>query len=292
MISVLICTYKRPVLLQKCIESVINQITTYQYEIIVCDNDIDETARGTVISYQNQNVQYYVQPLKGLSHARNMAVSKAKGEFVLFIDDDEYAEKNWISMIYQCQVKYNADVVFGKVVYEIPNTFPTYIKKSKYFKRREIKTGSIAPYNKGYSGNTLVRTKLFFIRNPPFLNEFNNSGGEDTNFFNFLHENGSKMIFCNDAVIIEIQDENRKKMKWYYIRGFHSGRDAVNRMIGHEKYFRLFICKSLTKNCIEIIILVFKTFFLPNKYFIMLIFRIGCLIGKLAYKTITKSSIY
>lgn len=290
MISVLICTYKRPLLLKKCIDSIIKQITTYQYEIIVCDNDIHETAKEIVINYKD--VKYCNQPLKGLSNARNMAVSKAKGEFVLFIDDDEYAQVNWINVIYDCQQRHNADVVFGKVLYEIPISFPSYIKKSKYFNRSEIQTGSLMSYNKGYSGNTLVRTELFSTRNPPFLLEFNSTGGEDTDFFNYLYKYGSKMIFCREAVIFEIQDDNRKKLTWYYIRGFHSGSAAVKRIIEHEKIIWFLILKSIIKNIIDLLILFFKSIFFPNNYLTLLIFNTGCLFGKIAYKKHTKSSIY
>ena len=132
MISILICTYKRPLLLKKCIDSIFKQITTHEYEVIVCDNDSNESGRDVVANYER--VIYCVQPLQGLSNARNKVVSIASGDFVLFIDDDEYAAPNWISSIMDCQLKYKADVVLGRVVYEIPDSFPIYIKKSIYFK--------------------------------------------------------------------------------------------------------------------------------------------------------------
>ncbi|MDQ1167131.1 glycosyltransferase family 2 protein [Flavobacterium sp. SORGH_AS_0622] len=130
-ITVAICTYNRPLLLQKCIESVLIQNTDYEYEIIVIDNDSRKTAQEIVEKYE-ERVQYYFQPLKGLSFARNMAVSKATAEFVLFIDDDEYADLNWLTNMINCQKKYSADVVLGKVIYEIPEYFPSYIKKSSF----------------------------------------------------------------------------------------------------------------------------------------------------------------
>jgi succinoglycan biosynthesis protein ExoM len=282
MISIIICTYKRPVLLKKCIESVINQITNYKYEIIVCDNDSNETARGITENYSQ--IQYYVQPLKGLSNARNMAVSKASGEFIIFIDDDEFADTNWISKMIECQKKYNADVIFGKVNYIVPEDYPNYIKNSIYFRRNDLITGQNASLNSGYSGNTLVRSSLFSIRNPPFLSKFNFIGGEDTDFFNFLFKNGSKMIFCNEAIIFEVQDLARKKVKWFYNRGYFGGFLFVKRMIEQNKFYKLVIIQSVIKDLLIILYLFFQSIFSPNKYFVMMIYKIGWLLGKFTYK--------
>lgn len=281
MISVVICTYKRPLLLKKCIDSVINQITDFKYEIIVCDNDIEESAREIVTLYSN--LQYHIESLKGHSHVRNTAVSKAKGEFVLFIDDDEFAELNWISSMIECQIKFNADVIFGRVVYIVPEDYPNYVKKSIYFNRRELTTGNLAQLNDGYTGNTLIRRSLFSLRTPSFLNSFNNVGGEDTDFFNFLYEYGSKLIFCNEAIIYEIQDEERKKVSWFYKRGYHGGRGYVKRMIDQNQYYNVVIVKSILTDILLVIGLSIKCIFFPYKFLVILVYKTAWLIGKISF---------
>lgn len=283
-ITVAICTYKRPKLLEKCIESVLNQNAESNYGVIVIDNDIEESARG-IVEKLNSKVQYFVQPLKGLSYARNMAVSKANGEFILFIDDDEYADKNWLSNMVDCQKKHQADVVLGKVVYEIPEKFPSYIKKSSYFIRKNRVTGEKAMLNEGYTGNTLVRKKLFNLRTPSFLTEFNHTGGEDSDFFNFLLSKKINIVFSNEATVYETQDDQRLKASWFYKRGYRAGYNYSSHLFKNNHSFIAYIklLYSVFGGLILCLILALTTLFMPYKYFIKMLAKMANQFGKLGY---------
>lgn len=283
-ITIAICTYNRPLLLKKCIESVLMQNTDYDYEVIVIDNDARKTAQEVVEKYKSR-VQYYFQPLKGLSYARNMAISKANGEFLLFIDDDEYADRDWLNNMVSCQEKYSADVVLGKVIYEIPDHFPSYIKKSSFFIRKGIVTGKEAEINEGYTGNTLVSRELFDLRTPAFLEEFNHTGGEDSEFFNFLLAKKAKIIFSNEAVIYETQDVKRLKISWFYKRGYRSGYNYSRYLLKSNDFFtgRIRLLYSILGGLILSFILIFRTIFNPNKYFIKMLAKIGNQLGKIGY---------
>ncbi|MFC4477160.1 glycosyltransferase family 2 protein [Flavobacterium chungangensis] len=283
-ISVAICTYNRPLLLERCIESVLTQNTNYEYEIIVIDNDAKKTAQEIVQKYKAR-VHYYFQPLKGLSYARNMAVSKATGEFLLFIDDDEYADQNWLKNMINCQKKYKADVVLGKVIYEIPEHFPSYIKKSLFFRRKNRITGENAGINEGYTGNTLVRRKLFELRNPSFLEQFNHTGGEDSDFFNFLLSRQAKIIFSNEAIIYETQDFKRLKASWFYKRGYRSGYNYSNHLFKNNHFFIGCIkwLYSVFGGFMVSFLLIIRMIFSPNKYFIKMLAKLGNQLGKIGY---------
>lgn len=283
-ITVAICSYKRPVSLQRCIESVLNQNTDALYEVIVIDNDHERSAQGITEMFK-LNVKYFCQPLKGLSHARNMAVEKANGDFILFIDDDEYADSSWVDNMINCQKNYQADVVLGKVVYVIPDKFPSYIKKSFYFTRKRRVCGEKASVNEGYTGNTLVRKKLFKLRTPPFSVEFNHTGGEDSDFFNFLLSKGTNIVFSNKAVIYETQDDQRLEVSWFYKRGYRTGFNYASHLFKSNFTFIAFIklLYSVFGGLFLCLIFALKTLFMPNKYFIKMISMIANQIGKLGY---------
>ena len=284
MISILICTYKRPFLLQKCIESILKQNTVALYEIIVVDNDIERSAQ-CITEMFNFSVQYFCQPLKGLSHARNMAVEKANGNFILFIDDDEYADSSWVDNMINCQQKYHADVVLGQVIYVIPDKFPSYIKNSFYFTRKQRVCGEIASVNEGYTGNTLVRKELFNLRRPPFSVEFNHTGGEDSDFFNFLLSKGANIVFSNEAVIYETQDDQRLAVSWFFKRGYRTGYNYSSHLFTTNSGFIAFlkcmysVCGGLIVSFLYAVIVLF----MPNKYFIKMVTKIGNQFGKLGY---------
>lgn len=88
-------------------------------EIIIVGNDEMESAKDTAKSAGdglNLKWKYFSQPVKNISLARNLAVAQAKGEYILFIDDDEIVSHEWLDNLYKTPIKYKADAVFGRVV--------------------------------------------------------------------------------------------------------------------------------------------------------------------------------
>ncbi|HEA83799.1 MAG TPA: glycosyltransferase [Thermodesulfobacterium geofontis] len=85
LISVVIPTYNRAYILPKAIESVFNQTFRDLELIIVDDGSTDETPY-LVVKYP---LIYVRKPHRGVSHARNVGVLKAKGEFIAFLDSDD-----------------------------------------------------------------------------------------------------------------------------------------------------------------------------------------------------------
>jgi len=99
-LSVVIATYNRAPLLKVAIDSVLSQ--TYQdYELIVADDGSSDDTAALVASYAErgitgaQRIRYFYQENQGKSVALNNAVAQARGEWVAFLDSDDYwlAEK-------------------------------------------------------------------------------------------------------------------------------------------------------------------------------------------------------
>lgn len=86
-VSVIIPTKNRALYLKQAIESVYRQ-TCQSFEIIVVD---DGGVDGTkdIVKLFDGRVQYYFQEAAGVSAARNLGISKARGEYIAFLDDDD-----------------------------------------------------------------------------------------------------------------------------------------------------------------------------------------------------------
>ncbi|MBF9253262.1 glycosyltransferase family 2 protein [Pontibacter sp. 172403-2] len=286
-ISIAICTYKRPILLSKCIESIINQNTIHSFEIIVVDNDVAQSAKEVVNNFFNEgiNILYFNEPRQGLSNSRNLAVRKCNYNLILFIDDDEYAKSDWLDNMVSCLNLYNADVVLGKVVYKVPDYFPNYIVKSQLFKRKEIRSGILAKENQGYCGNTLIKRAVVNSRVKPFAVEFNKLGGEDSDFFNYALEKGFKIVFCAEGVIYETQDERRLNIRWYLKRGYRSGwlynHDVLKKKGSFNGILNIF--KSLIGGLFLSFYLFLRTIVSFNDYFLVFIYKISNQFGKIGY---------
>lgn len=98
LISIIVPVYKSESLLSKCIESVLEQ--TYQnFELILVD-DGSPDASGTICDYyKNKDVRVLVihKENGGASDARNVGLKIANGEYICFLDSDDYLEKNFLS---------------------------------------------------------------------------------------------------------------------------------------------------------------------------------------------------
>jgi glycosyltransferase involved in cell wall biosynthesis len=109
-ISVVIPTYKRPLLLNRCLEALQKQsIPWQQYEIIVVSDGRDHETLAAVDPYTrlNRNIHYYSLPeKKGPAAARNFGWKKASAELIAFTDDDTIPDKDWLK---NYLLKYNGE---------------------------------------------------------------------------------------------------------------------------------------------------------------------------------------
>jgi glycosyltransferase involved in cell wall biosynthesis len=97
LVSVVIPTHNRSFLLQRSIFSVMSQ--SYQnIEIIVVDDHSEDDTKEVVSSFTDSRIVYLKSQRRGRSHARNLGISVARGEFLAFLDDDDVYEKDKIKL--------------------------------------------------------------------------------------------------------------------------------------------------------------------------------------------------
>lgn len=96
MISVIIPTFNRAPFLKKAIESVLSQ--AYQdFELIVVDDGSGDDTVSTVSFYAGR-ARYIKQENKGVSAARNLGIKKSSGEFVAFLDSDDWWDREKLAV--------------------------------------------------------------------------------------------------------------------------------------------------------------------------------------------------
>ena len=117
-ITVVVCTRERPDALARCLDSLLAQAYP-DFRILVVDNApvTDATAEVVRSATHRGPVAYLLEPRAGLSFARNAAVAAAPGQTLAWIDDDEYADVNWLAEVARALTEYpQADVVSGVIV--------------------------------------------------------------------------------------------------------------------------------------------------------------------------------
>ncbi|MDY5674135.1 MAG: glycosyltransferase family 2 protein [Bacteroidaceae bacterium] len=121
LVSVIIPTYKPGAYLQECIESICQQtIAKEVFELIIVLNGCDEPYRSNINTFLakcqgNINVRVLQTDQPGVSNARNMGIDEAQGEFICFIDDDDWVSANYLEELINV-AQDGADIVASNVL--------------------------------------------------------------------------------------------------------------------------------------------------------------------------------
>jgi succinoglycan biosynthesis protein ExoM len=206
-ISVCVCTYKRPEFLKRLLGELANQETEgrFTFSIVVADNDGLRSAEALVSDFAAgapTPVTYCVEPQQNISLTRNRAIENASGDFIAFIDDDEFPAKRWLLTLFEACDKYGADGVLGPVKCHFDERPPKWVIKGKFYERPTYPTGSVIDWTKGRTGNVLLKRQVFDTGELAFSPKFHRAGDQD--FFRRMIAKGHVFIWCDEAVAYEV----------------------------------------------------------------------------------------
>lgn len=110
-VSVIIPVYKVEKYIHRCVDSVLNQ-TYRNLEIILVDDGSPDNCPTICDEYASlhSNVRVIHKENGGLSDARNAGIDVAEGDFITFIDSDDYVEKNYVEVLLNNMLKDHADI--------------------------------------------------------------------------------------------------------------------------------------------------------------------------------------
>ena len=103
-VSIIIPIFNAEKFIDKCLESVINQ-TYKNIEILCIDDGSTDNSRKILDSYKerDERVKIFFKCNSGVSDTRNIGIEKSSGEYICFVDSDDYLDENYIErMIYYC----------------------------------------------------------------------------------------------------------------------------------------------------------------------------------------------
>jgi glycosyltransferase involved in cell wall biosynthesis len=121
MISVIIPTFNRATLLEITLRSIAQQTLPFSaYEIIVIDNASTDNTKAITLSLANEipNIRYIYEPAPGLHSGRHRGMKEAKGDILVYADDDIEPLPEWLASIQECFRDPQVAIVGGK---NIPN---------------------------------------------------------------------------------------------------------------------------------------------------------------------------
>jgi len=119
--SIIIPTFNFAHTIVRTITSVLNQVYV-DFEIIIVDDGSMDDTKEVVLAIEDNRVKYFYQDNQGVCVARNTGAMKAKGNYLLFLDGDDYVSVDWLQDFYNEIQKSGATIVCCNSSVELINT--------------------------------------------------------------------------------------------------------------------------------------------------------------------------
>lgn len=147
MFSIIIPIYNTEKYIRECLDSLLRE--EVDIEIIIINDGSTDNSDEIIKEYLDKgNIKYFYQENSGVSKARNLGISKATGDYIMFLDSDDYIKKGALKTINEKISKYKPDcVIYGHEKFN--NKGPISIENLDFLEE-----------NKVYSSNDILRYVL------------------------------------------------------------------------------------------------------------------------------------
>lgn len=164
LVSIIVPVYNVEKYIDKCLNSLVNQ-SYKNIEIIVVNDGSKDNSQQIIDEYKknySKLIKSFIKKNGGLSDARNYGIEKSSGEYLAFIDSDDYIDKDYVKDLYNSIKKNNSDIAVCGVVDEYNE-----LQKKKVYKNYiPEKCGNILDdprqlFNRASACNKLFKKSLF-----------------------------------------------------------------------------------------------------------------------------------
>ena len=250
-VTIIIPVYNVENYIERCLDSVINQ-TMEDIQIIVVNDGSTDSSKEKIKKYQDKII-YLEKENGGLSSSRNFGLKYATGEYIAFLDSDDYVQKETYGKIYELAKKENSDMVQCGFIWEYPkkkkkaivevckNKNELMVKGRVEAWNKLIKRKIIEEHNIQFPEGLIYEDMEFFFKLIPYLNKVSYI---DEDFIHYVQRNNSIANTQNektkDIFIILENIINYYKEKNIY-ENFKTELEY--------NYVKVLLCSSLKRMC-------------------------------------------
>ncbi len=165
-ISIIVPVYNVEKYIKKCLDSLVNQ-TLKEIEIILVNDGSHENEETIILKYQKKhpNIVYFKKENGGQASARNYALQKAKGEYVIYVDSDDYIKRDMCEKLYDYATTNDYDIVVADMI-QVGETEERYLSKTKYYHEDKAKNYLM---NSAGVASILIKTEIASNKELQFL---------------------------------------------------------------------------------------------------------------------------
>ncbi|MEM9413045.1 MAG: glycosyltransferase [Planctomycetota bacterium] len=233
-VEIAICTWNRAKLLEQTLMSLVPVClnSTTRPKIILVDNNSTDCTPNVIEKFNDQlNLETHFESKQGHTYARNRVIEVAKGDLLIWIDDDVIVSPNWLSSYVDAAKQIDFDFWGGPIRPVFENGRPAWIAEhwkilKGCFAARDLGTTEfqLTQTQLPYGANFAIRTEL--QKSHPFLVKLGRSGeqviGEDElHLMRTLIQNGHKGQWLPNATVEHLIDPSRTDER--YIARYFEG---------------------------------------------------------------------
>lgn len=299
MLTAIICTYNRAKYIGPLLESIAaNDLAKEEYEILLVDNNCTDNTREVCEAFaeahKDVNFRYVVEPEQGLSAARNKGIKEAKGDLIVYIDDDALVDEWYLRTIVEyLNAHEDIDAVGGPII----PLYETEEPKWMAYHTKELVTGylyqgeKVGPFKKRYpgGGNAAFRAKVFeriglFNTN---LGRKGNGlmGSEEKDIFDKMQTHNMQVLYLPKMILHHIIPQSKLEADYFNRLTFQIGISERQRTlaISKGKYLQRLFMELIKWAGALVLLCLYTISFHPAKGWKLVQFRANVTRGLLGF---------
>jgi len=236
-ITVAIPTYNRAGLLRQTLAGVTRQdFPADQFEVLVIDNNSRDATREVVASFAAARPppRHVRETRQGLDHARNRAIAEARGDIIVFADDDLLVDSSWLRELTAPLFGAGAGrigAVGGEVIPVFPDGLPRWLEGAHTPLAFRTDAGPLAPSQTPMGANLAIPGRVL-AQHGPFATELDRAGktlfsGGDSEMIQRLRAAGLEIWFAPAARVRHQMPAARLTFRYAARHAFDSARSRV-----------------------------------------------------------------
>lgn len=233
-VTVAIPTYNRAARLRETLAGIGAQdYPASAFEVIVIDNNsTDDTAAAVAeFAHLNPAPRRVVESRQGLDYARNRAIDEARGDLILFADDDILVEPTWLTEMTRWFARETVGAVGGEVVPVFPDGLPAWIAAWHSPLAFRADAGPCSPRQSPMGANLAIRRSVFAVIGR-FHTDLDRTAGSyfsggDADIVRRIRAAGLEVWFAPAAAVRHQMPASRTTFRYARRHAFDSARSRV-----------------------------------------------------------------
>ena len=201
-VSVIVPVYNVEKYIEKCLQTLVNQ-TLEDIEIIIVNDGSTDNSTKIATEYKKKypnKVVYLEKENGGLSDARNYGIPYATGDYIAFLDSDDYVEIDLYEKMYNKAIQTNADMVECDFYWEYSDTKKVHDQNANYKNESDMYANArVVAWNKLYKREVIINSGIEFPKGLRY---------EDLEFFYKILPKLNKIEYIREPLIHYIQRNN------------------------------------------------------------------------------------